>query len=727
MSVTILPANSILAVEVAWGADLTASDTTWTWTDVTTDVRQDPGISTNIGRNDEASATQPASCTMELNNTAGLYTIGPQNTVNYPYVRRGTPVRVRVNANSAGFKTVFFGYAVGWTPGWDVSGRIRTVKLEVAGSMRRLLQGTSPVKSPMRRYLETTAGSVVAYWSCEDGKQATSFAPSIGSNLITWSGTPSLATSSAFVCSYPLPSMKDARYSGAVTPFTPNATDGSMSIRCLYAFPTSGVVDGTVLLRVYTSGTVARWDLVYATGSGGMLAIKAYNQVGTLVSDSGNYLMLVDGNLRRLSMEMYQSGGNVYYGLNSQQVGESSYVSFSGILAVAGTVGIATQVEVNPNTNTSDIPFGHLSVQALRSATESLSAATAPLNAFVGERPFQRFTRLCAENNVPAIYFGTSDIVFATPADTLGYQQTGSIIPLLRDVEVASDGLLYDGLTAGLVYRTRQNRESKAPAAVFNVNQLSGSFQPVDDDQRLTNRATVSKVGGGGEYTFTDAAGPLGSDVVGVYDTSLQVNVRDDVACEDISGWLVSKGTVVGYRYPQITVNLRDPAVAQAWILLEPGLRVDITNVGSVLPGHPNVTISLVIEGISNQIRGGDWVGTLKCSPYQVWDNGTLGNTTVAGDVAGVIRADATSTTGTAITSVSTSISVVTTSSGPWITTAGFSTEFPFDVEIRGQRVTVTAISGTSPQTFTINASGVVGTIPSGSPLQLWRPTLIGL
>ena len=225
---------------------------------------------------------------MELNNTAGLYTIGPQNTVNYPYVRRGTPVRVRVNANSAGFKTVFFGYAVGVD---TRLGREREDSHGQAGSRwfhARCCRVLSTVKSPMRRYLETTAGSVVAYWSCEDGKQATSFAPSIGSNLITWSGTPSLATSSAFVCSYPLPSMKDARYSGAVTPFTPNATDGSMSIRCLYAFPNVGCRRRNgVAPRVHVGD--GRRDGTWFTPlvPVGMLAIKAYRPGGYFVLELG--------------------------------------------------------------------------------------------------------------------------------------------------------------------------------------------------------------------------------------------------------------------------------------------------------------------------------------------------------------------------------------------------------------------------------------------------------
>jgi hypothetical protein len=50
--------DAALAVEVAFGADvstdLTPNPALWVWTDVTDDVRVSPGISTSMGRNDES-------------------------------------------------------------------------------------------------------------------------------------------------------------------------------------------------------------------------------------------------------------------------------------------------------------------------------------------------------------------------------------------------------------------------------------------------------------------------------------------------------------------------------------------------------------------------------------------------------------------------------------------------------------------------------------------------
>lgn len=85
-----------LAVAIAWGADPTSADpSAWTWSDITRDVLFDDPISVTLGRADEASTSQPAKCSMRLDNTTGAYSLGPKSP-NYPYVRRNTPVRVRV-------------------------------------------------------------------------------------------------------------------------------------------------------------------------------------------------------------------------------------------------------------------------------------------------------------------------------------------------------------------------------------------------------------------------------------------------------------------------------------------------------------------------------------------------------------------------------------------------------------------------------------------------------
>jgi hypothetical protein len=69
-----------------------------------------------------------------------------------------------------------------------------------------------------------------------------------------------------------------------------------------------------------------------------------------------------------------------------------------------------------------------------------------------------------------------------------------------------------------------------------------------------------------------------------------------------------------------------------------------------------------------------------------------------------------------------------TKSSSPlWTTNAG---DFPVDIAIGGERMTVTSISGaSSPQAFTV-ARGINGVAPAqgaGRDVRLWQPPILGL
>ena len=52
--------NGRLIVEIAWGADLAAAEGTWSWTDVTSDVRQADRIALRHGRGDAPRRLRPA-------------------------------------------------------------------------------------------------------------------------------------------------------------------------------------------------------------------------------------------------------------------------------------------------------------------------------------------------------------------------------------------------------------------------------------------------------------------------------------------------------------------------------------------------------------------------------------------------------------------------------------------------------------------------------------------
>ena len=89
---------------------------------------------------------------------------------------------------------------------------------------------------------------------------------------------------------------------------------------------------------------------------------------------------------------------------------------------------------------------------------------------------------------------------------------------------------------------------------------------------------------------------------------------------------------------------------------------------------------------------------------------------------AGTARADtAGSQLHTSYSSSATSFSVDVTAGNLWTTSGG---DVPFDINVAGERITVTAISGSSsPQTFTVTRSvnGVVKAQAADAPVGLWN------
>jgi hypothetical protein len=84
----------------------------------------------------------------------------------------------------------------------------------------------------------------------------------------------------------------------------------------------------------------------------------------------------------------------------------------------------------------------------------------------------------------------------------------------------------------------------------------------------------------------------------------------------------------------------------------------------------------------------------------------------------------------TAVDATAVSISVTTTSGPVWVDSAAYASEFPFDITMGGEVMSVTAITGTtSPQTFTVTRSvnGVVKDQLAGADIVLSQPMILSL
>lgn len=159
---------------------------------------------------------------------------------------------------------------------------------------------------------------------------------------------------------------------------------------------------------------------------------------------------------------------------------------------------------------------------------------------------------------------------------------------------------------------------------VLQVNYAAGEtfdpFEPTDDDQRLLNDYTASRMDGG-EFRHEHTNGPLGVDAppqgVGRYSGSGTFNVPSDEDLPDQAGWRVHKGTVDEARFPAIGFNLANPRMEplrEDIARLDAGDRLEVHNPPPWLPPDP---IGLLAEGYEERINTHEWEIEYNASPAQ--------------------------------------------------------------------------------------------------------------
>jgi hypothetical protein len=125
-----------------------------------------------------------------------------------------------------------------------------------------------------------------------------------------------------------------------------------------------------------------------------------------------------------------------------------------------------------------------------------------------------------------------------------------------------------------------------------------------------------------------------------------------------------------------------------------------------------------LIQGSTEVLTAKSWLITYNCSPASpydilIWDDAVMGRW----DSDASTLHDATLTSGAA------SFQVDTAAGSPLWTTAGG--DFPFDIIMSGERITVTSITGsTSPQTFNVTraVNNIAKAHVAGETVSLFRP-----
>lgn len=604
----------------------------------------------------------------------------------------------------------FNGEIVSLPASWNAAGTDVYVPVEADGLMRRLGQGKAPLRSPLYRGILTEAG-VVAYWPGEDSGDARLIASGLPSGQpMTPSSPPGFAGSSVFEASESLPTVSKTSWAAPVPVYTPTST---AQVRFLLSIPSTGAPNNTVIMRILTTGTAARWDLVYTTGAGGSIGYTVYDADGNQIkTNTGNGPY--NGSPCRFSFELTQSGSDINLEVLATQPGASGAGGTPDTVTGRTFARIKTII-VNPGLGLDDTTIGHISVH---SQITSIFDLIDELQGWIGETAGRRFERLCGEEGIT--FRGIGDLDDTTP---MGIQKAGGLLDLLRECSDADLGIMFEPREVlGLGYRTRTSLYNQTADVAINYanGELSDAPSPVDDDQNIRNSVTVSRTGGGSaRVDIVD--GPLSildpPNGAGTYADQPSISLQDDGQCAYQASWRAHLGTVNEARYPVIAVNFaaqpltNNPTLVQQLLEHEAGDRITISNLPSWLPPDP---ISQLAQGYTETFQAFKHDITINCAPESPYRIAVWG--TDRYDTAG-------SALNASCTSGATSIAVKTTLGPIWTTAAG---DMPFDIMVGGERMTVTAISGSSsPQTFTVvrSVNGLVKAHNANEDVRIYTPT----
>jgi len=589
--------------------------------------------------------------------------------------------------------------------------------VDASGIIRRLSQGATPLHSPLYRMLSQY--SPTAYFPMEDGSGATSLAnaasnaPAGTLNLVSFTSDPDLAGSAGVM------NIDDAN-SAVHGEARSTANTSSASFSFFFKMPALPA-SNTLLIRLFcSSGPVRRWDIT-ATPTGTFI-ITGYSGTNAVVTtDTANPPFTHTNTWVSMNLALSTVSGNLNWVVNYNQVGSSDFRT-TGINSVAGSVGRFTDFYIWSSSNLVGTKFAHLMMTQASFSVVSYAYANASVG-YAGETAMDRMARLCLEENVPFFYYDNGG-----DSEQMGPQPTDTFINLLEDCRQVDDGLLFEPRDVlGIEYISRAGLLNLPVTFELDMSlgHLSPDFLPVDDDQRLRNDVTVSRPNGS-SATAVKEDGPNSilpsPDGVGRYTESLTLNAFDDSRLSYLAAWKVFLGTWDEARYEQVFVQLSRQPYANSSALTGAVISADVGSYGTVagLPIFQSADdVELLVLGYEEILGQRQWDIRWNAVPYGPYKANIL-------DVSGPDRLDAEdSSLASGVNSTATSLSITAVEDSPWITTAANPTEFPFDIRVGGEIMTVTAISGTSfPQTFTVTRSvnGVVKSHTAGTLVRLADP-----
>lgn len=694
------------------------------WTDITADIRYEEAITVTRGRTAEGTTMSTSVATFKLDNR--VETVNNRwslHNVNGMYYRQiGRNMQCRISKLEGSYR--FWGEVSSWTPGADDTNNDQWVSIECSGIVRRLEATSAPLLPALQREIANASPQPIGYWPMDDQQGATSIAspmPGVPDAQVK-GGIPDYQNYTKLIAAGTMPQINDA---AVIFPYLPTATlDPGVTFSFFLASP-GGMTNGNEIFTINPvggQGGLQYWGLGYSdTDELTMNVFPLADSGGAIV---GNVPIVGTNGVMIYMSVSYVSGTgrfHLYYQSEGDAVatlvGSSIWGLQAGEVLPSGFVG-----RLNPRyehySDTSAMYFG----QVAQWSGYAIPYTFQSTGAWAGEAAGDRFLRLCTEQNVPAVCANSSD------SARMGVQGAKAFMDLVRECEATDLGILTETRSSfGLEYKIRSGLYNKAADVILDCsnNELSQQLNPVFDDKGVQNDVTVQRDGGSSaRYQVLD--GPLSiqaaPDGVGPYTSSVTVSLAEDFDCYAQAGWRAHLSTVDEERVASVGVALENQQVDSNHNLklnilsVDSGSRVMVINTPSWIQ-----PVDQIVQGFSERFDNfGHQItyNTSSAKPYTIAVAPTIPTNTSA-------KADSlTSTLDADITSTATSFNVDDTTT-LWTTSGN-----DFDINVAGEQMTVTGVSGiSSPQTFTVirSVNGVVKLHSAGDQVSLWQPSIIAL
>jgi hypothetical protein len=690
------------------------------WVDVTARGRSASCVITQ-GRSANAIQAEASRMQLILGNPDGYLTEDNAVSPYYGSWGRGCEIRV-TRPDLSGTPERFHGQVDSITERFSGGNEDATVEITAIGSLGILAQGSDSLKSALTRAMDGISEGdfrPVAHWPMEGAAGTVKFgSTTAGVPAAVASGDVSAAAYNGASGSDAVPVLNDGgQIAGSFPPMTitPNGSGEAIwQLQFMAVISSSLAANATfadVNVQNVGGDSVIKWrfdwDNTFKIFTARPFTSLGTTLVGAAVDIGSNPSFYDRPLLFALSVYQLTVGGIVNHQFSAKYPGVSG-LSGSNVIGA----GLTTTIPVPQSWRAYGVAanagwtFSHLGLYTDPAIFDfpNHTDNAAALDGYTGERSATRQIRLCREEGVAFELVGDE-------ADTppMGPQLIDTLIANLRDCEKADQGLMHDNGTDGaIVHVTRTHLYNQTATVAVVRGSIEPGLEATRDRQYTRNDITSSRPNGGSARVADETHV---AKIRARIKDSRSVNLETDDQLRNDAAWAVHLGTAEDARYNSVGINLRNADGA----LLADDIAAHVigdrlTVATTALPPQHTSGIDGLTVGWTEYLDADTWRLRANVMPYQPYEVFV-----VEDDVRGRLDTDG-SQLQSAATSTSTSWTVVSTDAQKplWITTAGRSQDFPFDVGAAGERATVTAIAGMVADPFTRTTSNGWGSTPEG-------------